>query len=168
MSARILLTTTVHWPSSARLLGAFAGTGASADALLPAGHVAGHSRFLAHRHFYDPMFPRRSLARAIAASAPDLVIPCDDRALGQLLKLADRFPQLIERSLGRLASYPTLVARHDFLAPAGTLRIAPPNTLAVGPAEDFLHPLAAHGRPSLRSGRRNWGAGGGASPANPP
>src|ERR1700684_4105458 len=103
---RILLSTTVDWPSTARLAGAFAGVGAEVQALLPAGHVAGKSRFLSDHHLYEPLFPRASLKRAIARAKADLVIPCDDRALAQLLAAGSA--ALLERSLGRVESYPTL------------------------------------------------------------
>src|ERR1700743_1070263 len=111
MSPRVLLTTTMLWPSTARLAGAFAGVGARVEALLPIGHVAGKSRFVSARHDYDPMFPARALRKAVEASEPDLVVPCDDRALAQLLALDA--PALLERSLGPVENYPALVSRAD-------------------------------------------------------
>ena len=167
MGARILLTTTVHWPSTARLVSAFAGAGALIDALLPAGHVAARSRFLGRRHFYDPLFARRSLARAIAQGAPDLVVPCDDRALAQLLQLAGRFPRLLERSLGRPASYPALMARGDFMAAARALGIAGPPTVAVRTEEDYHRALAALGTPAVLKRDGSWGGDGVAIVRNP-
>ena len=65
MVTRILLSTTVHWPSTARLASAFAAVGAQVDALYPAGHVNAKSRFVCGRYLYNPLLPLPSLALAI-------------------------------------------------------------------------------------------------------
>lgn len=156
MTARILLVTTVHWPSTARLAGAFANAGERVDAVLPDGHVAARSRFLSNRHAYHPLFPVASLCRAVSRATPDLIVPCDDRALGQVLALAPKYPALIEHSLGRLQSYPSLVARSTFIAIARTLGIAAPESIEVRGEAD----LGALGFPSVLKADGSWGGDG--------
>src|ERR1700712_5957954 len=105
MALRILLATAVSWRAAARLAGAFAGAGAQVEALFAAGHVLGKSRFVSGRHSYNPYFPQASLAQAVARAAPDLIVPCDDRALALVLAHAPN-AGLLARSFGRLRSAP--------------------------------------------------------------
>jgi Carbamoyl-phosphate synthase L chain, ATP binding domain len=160
MGARILLTTTVDWPTTARLLAAFAKAGALADALLPGGHVAARSRFLRERFFYDPLFPLASLRRALDDAEPDLVIPCDDRALAQLLRLPERYRPLLDRSLGRRAAYRLLASRSDSIAAARTLGIAAPQTIAVRTEQDLPAALGDVGLPAALKIDGAWGGDG--------
>ncbi|MEJ0028080.1 MAG: ATP-grasp domain-containing protein [Rhizomicrobium sp.] len=167
MSPRVLLATTVQWPSFARLAGAFAGVGAQVEALLPSGHVAGKSRFVSRTHAYNPLFPLGALARAIAAAAPDLVVPGDDRALAHLLSLSAGHAALVERSLGRVASYATLIARRDFIGAAQAAGIAAPRTIRLDGAGDLEAGLAAIGFPAVLKVDGSWGGEGTVVAANP-
>ncbi len=67
---------------------------------------------------------------------PDLVVPCDDRALVQLLSLPGH-TALIERSLGRIACYPTLLARSDLICAARAAAIAAPKTFRLESENDL-------------------------------
>jgi hypothetical protein len=158
MTPRILLTTTMHWPSAARLAGAFAGVGAHVEALLPIGHVANKSRFVAAVHDYDPMFPARALKKAVRRAEPDLVVPCDDRALAQFLAL-DAVP-LLDRSLGRTENYPALVSRCDLIAEARALGIRAPQTMQVPREENLEQALACIGLPAVLKVDGSWGGDG--------
>jgi hypothetical protein len=165
MGPRILLVTTVHWPSAARLAGAFAGAGAEIAALFPPDHVIGKSRFVRQRHLYSPYFPQASLAAAVAEAQPDLIVPCDDRALEMLRTLHARtlkksVAALIERSLGKIASYPVLTARSDFIASARAAGIAAPETIAVGNEDELDYALARLGTPAVLKSDGSWGGGG--------
>jgi hypothetical protein len=163
MSPRVLLTTTVRWPSSARLVGAFAAVGARVEALLPQGHVARASRFLSARHNYDPLFPVAALKHALTATAPDLIVPCDDRALTHLLEAARRVPKtadVIARSLGRLESYPTLVARGTFIAAARAMRILAPATEKIRSKEEFFAVFEQFDRRAVLKADGSWGGDG--------
>ena len=165
MGPRILLVTTVNWPSSARLAGAFAGVGAHVEALFPPGHVKGKSRFVQGRHFYSPYFPQASLTAALARSRPDLVVPCDDRALEMLRTLYAQTPSkavagLIERSLGNIASYRTLTARSDFIDSARALGIVAPVTVPVTSEQDLQFELSRLGYPAVLKADRSWGGDG--------
>jgi hypothetical protein len=158
MGLRILLTTTVRWPSTARLAAAFAGVGAHVEALLPDRHVARKSRFVARIHLYSPLFSALSLRRAIARAEPDIVVPCDDRALTQLLKAGDS--TLLERSLGNVASYPGLMARRDFIAAARVLDLVAPKAIRLGSESDLEAALLDIGFPAVLKTDGSWGGDG--------
>ena len=161
MAVRILLTTTLNWPSTARLAGAFAGVGARVDALFPRGHVLGSSRFVAARHRYTAWAPLTALARAIATAEPDLVVPCDDRALSQLMRLdREPFHALIARSLGAPQNYSALTARSTFIGSARAAGIAAPQTILV-PHESLLDSaLEETGFPAVLKADGSWGGEG--------
>lgn len=133
MAPRVLLVTTMNWPTSAKLAGAFAQAGAHVEALYPPGHVTGLSRFVSGRHIYRRLYPLTSIAEALATANVDVIVPCDDRAVRWLVALHARgqFAALIERSLGRVESYPTLMKRFAFMQAARALGIDTPDTVAV-------------------------------------
>jgi hypothetical protein len=163
MSRKILLTTTVDWPSAARLAGAFAQLGAGVEALFPRGHVLGVSRYPKHTHLYRPLHPLPSLACAIEAAAPDMVVPCDDRALAQLLTLTASRPDLTAlttRSLGSLDSYPLMLSRGMSIALARDAGIVAPATLEVPDENSLPKMLEEIGLPCVVKSDGSWGGGG--------
>ena len=163
MGPRILLATTVNWPFAARLVGAFAGVGARVEALFPAGHMMGKSRFLAGGHGYRPLFPLTSLDIAIRSAAPDLIVPCDDRAVAQLLALGARDPRagaLVSHSLGCPESYPALTARDRFVDAARSAGIAAPHTVRLNSETDLDGELSRSGFPAVLKADGSWGGEG--------
>jgi len=156
MRQKILLATTVNWPSAARLAGAFSLLGAGVEAVFPRGHVLRRSRYLERAHRYRPLQPLSSMAHAIAAAAPDLVVPCDDRALSLLLALK-QFEPLLTRSLGPLASHAVLAARAPSIAAAREEGIAAPLTLAVPGLDALPGALAEAGLPCVMKVDGSWG-----------
>ncbi|HEY4940798.1 MAG TPA: ATP-grasp domain-containing protein [Rhizomicrobium sp.] len=165
MGPRILLVTTMNWPSSARLAGAFAGVGAHVEALFPPGHVKGKSRFVHGRHHYSALFPQASLVSAIARAAPDLIVPCDDRALALLRAQQAQAPrsapaELIARSLGNTQSYRTLIARSDFIAAARAAGIVAPQTVPVANEQVLEAELSRLGYPAVLKSDGSWGGEG--------
>lgn len=94
------------------------------------------SLHLSHATVYHPLWPGTSLRDAIGKSRPDLVVPCDDRAVLQLLALYDEIRttrpgddptiRMIERSLGRPSEYPKMMSRVTFIEQARALGIRAP------------------------------------------
>jgi formate-dependent phosphoribosylglycinamide formyltransferase (GAR transformylase) len=93
----------------------------------------------AHKTYaYDSLAPLRSLASAITASSPDLIIPGDDPATMQLHALYERESKrgrkgalicsVIERSLGSPSSFPQVYARTGLLEIAQEEGIRVPRT----------------------------------------
>jgi hypothetical protein len=152
MGARILLATTVLWPSAARLAGAFADAGARVEAVFPSDHMLGKSRYLAAAHGYAPLLPYRSFAHAVTRAMPDLVVPCDDRALSLLLEVASYSPALrpfLERSLGSADVYPDLIERSRFIRAARAMGIRAPETAAVADEAQLEVELRSAGYPAV-------------------
>jgi hypothetical protein len=165
MNSRILLTTTMDWPNAARLAGAFAQAGARIEALFPRHHPMRFSRYLSGSHAYSPLAPLETLRRAIAASAPDLIVPCDDRAVLQLLQLQQEaehaaLRDLITFSLGNPMVYPRLMARHGFMAEAALIGVTTAPSIAVADEEQLEEALAAFGFPAVLKADESWGGDG--------
>jgi hypothetical protein len=159
VTQKILLATTVDWPSAARLAGAFSVLGASVEAVLPGHHVLRRSRYLSRAYPYRALHPLASLAQGIEAAEPDLVVPCDDRALSALLALTG-FETLLTRSLGPLAGYAVLTARAPSIAAAREEGIAAPLTLAVDELQALPEALEHVGLPCVMKVDGSWGGGG--------
>jgi hypothetical protein len=159
MKQKILLATTVSWPSAARLAGAFAMLGSRVEAVFPRGHVLRVCRYLDRAYRYRPRRPIQSMADAIRKAEPDLVIPCDDRSLMLLLQLKE-FAPLLERSLGPPESYPVLMARAPSIAAAREVGVTAPLTLAVPDVESLRDALAQVGLPCVMKADSSWGGDG--------
>jgi len=163
MTQNILLATTVKWPSAAYLAGAFASLGCSVEAVFPRGHVLGVSRYVGRAHAYRPLRPRSSLATAIAAAKPDLIVPCDDRAISHLLSIGAHAPEvtaLLVRSMGRLESYPFMLARSRAIAIAEADGISTPLTVAITNESEFWRALERVGLPAVLKADGSWGGDG--------
>jgi len=166
MPAKVLLLSSVGWPSVARLAAGFAHAGCSVDALAPDGAAVAASRYLAHHHLYRALYPLSSMRVAIEAAAPQLAICCDDRALAQLLDLyrkhaeASRFGDLIETSLGNPAAVPRLISRYGFMEEARAEGIRVPDTLPVATKCDLEAAIAALGFPLVLKSDGSWGGDG--------
>jgi len=159
MKQKILLATTVDWPSAARLAGAFAELGACVEAIAPRRHALHASRYPKHIYRYAPLDPQASFARAIHSAEPDRVIPCDDRALALLLSLRP-VEALLRHSLGPLESYAVLMARSPSMAAAREEGIAAPLTLGVPDIAALPEALERVGLPCVLKTDASWGGGG--------
>jgi hypothetical protein len=158
---KILLSTTMRWPTAARLAGAFAQSGCAVDAIAPAGHPLDVSRYPTRRFRYRALAPLRTLHAAIADSKPDLIVPCDDRALAHLLALQHgEFAGLVARSLGAPQHYAQLTGRAGFLAAARDAGVAVPDTIAVEDKSTFEFALAMMGLPAVLKTDGSWGGDG--------
>jgi hypothetical protein len=139
---KILLTATAKWPSAARLLIEFSKMGHGVSIVCPPyGHPSQTVR-IPHKTFpYRPLTPLRSLADAIEASHPDVIVPCDDLAVRHLHQLHSRkpgrnasgvdIPSLIVRSLGPPESYATVTSRNLFMEVSRDEAILTPNTRVI-------------------------------------
>jgi hypothetical protein len=169
MPHKVLLATTIGWSSTARLAGGFAKASFAVDAICPADAPVLASRYLARAYPYRALAPLASFKSAIAASRPDIVVPCDDRAVTHLLRLYDiargvlkdaSLAALIRRSLGKPENFPGLISRHAFIATARTLGINAPQTFAVANEKAFDACLAALGLPVVIKADGSWGGNG--------
>ncbi len=167
MAPKILLTATVPWPSIARLAGGFAEAGCMVDALSPRWAPLTASRYVARNYPYRPLSPLASLHAAVDASQPDLIVPCDDRAVSQWLQLYDAanraepgLAALIRRSLGNPENYSRLTSRCGFITAARKLGIVVPDTFRITNERDLDDRLSAFGLPAVLKADNSWGGDG--------
>ncbi len=161
---KILLITTVNWPSVPRYAAGFAAAGCTVEAFAPANAPVGRSRYLSRHHIYRSLLPLASLKRAIEAADPDLLVACDDRAVTHLLRLHARadgkIAALIARSLGAPNNYASMISRAESLTTLAALGIRVPETHAVASIEELETSLAKIGFPAVIKADGTWGGDG--------
>ena len=129
MSVTVLLTNTSWWPSSALVALALADAGVRVAAVYPRrGHALAKTTAVTQRFVYRATSPLKSLRKAIHAARPDLLLPCDDRAVSHLHRLhraslaegvtGRALADLIERSLGSPDAYEIVSSRGPLLRSA--------------------------------------------------
>ena len=112
-SPRVLLTGTARWAAPARIAIGLARAGCAVSAVCPApAHPLLKTSAVRQAFPYGALRPVESLAAAIEATDPDIIIPCDDRGVLHLHNLYSRecsqgrargdITRLIERSLGAI------------------------------------------------------------------
>lgn len=131
----VLIAATTWWPAPARLACAFAATGLGVAALCPPGHPLRKVRAVGRLFPYAALRPVDALARAVVACAPDLLVPCDDRAAEHCAALHARGDEatraLVRRSMGAPESYRLFGSRHALLQAAMREGVrVPPTELA--------------------------------------
>jgi len=134
-----LIIATTPWPLSGRLAVRLIAHGCEVAALCPRGHVLGNVAGMGPLFTYRARNSVAMLERAVAAAAPDIVIPCDDRAVWQLHELQERRPDLrglIETSLGRAAAFPAVRSRSRVMEVARECGIRVPETQPLESAGD--------------------------------
>jgi hypothetical protein len=170
MACKILLTTTVGWPSVARMAGGFAAASCVVDVLSPSGTPVTLSRYIRTHHAYRPLSPISSLAAAIDASQPDLVVACDDRSVRHLLQAyknlrareghASPVAALIERSFGKPENFAAMMSRDGFIATAREMGIRAPETIRVATEAELDSRLESVGLPAVLKSDGSWGGEG--------
>jgi hypothetical protein len=147
----VLLTTTLHLDKTARLAMAFADVDCDVLVLCPAGHWAKKLQCVRQCLHYSALRPLRSLQKVIEDAAPDLIIPCDDRAVRHTHVLHEMTanPEVrarLGRSLGAPEMFAVTEGRHDLMALARRHGIPVPDTMVINSVSDLLawhqeHPL---------------------------
>lgn len=137
--------------------------GCTVDALCPRGHALRKISGMQAIHSYSGPDPMAALERAIAASDPAVVVPCDDRTVWQLHVLHERRPDLrplIERSMGSAPSFPVLRSRAGLMQRAAQWGIRVPATQSVGSPEDILAWFRGRTGPAVIKLDGSWGGTG--------
>ena len=91
---------------------------------------------------YSALKPLRSLQRVIEHSAPDLIVPCDDRAVRHvhLLHEMTANPEVrarLGRSLGSPEMFAVTEGRHDLMALARRHGVPVPDTTVINSVSDL-------------------------------
>ena len=158
--AKILLAAATDWPFPARLAGAFTTLDARVEAVCLGNSPMRRSGFVPRLHRFSPLKPLTSLARAIAAAAPELVIPCDDLMAGLLWRLGQTRPELSPLLTRTGGDFPVLSSRNDFLREAAMAGVATADTIALESAGDLTRALAVFGLPLVVKADGSWGGDG--------
>lgn len=140
--SRVLLVTTCHLPSTARLAMAFAEVGCHVAVACPGSHPVRHTKAVSQLLPYSAFRPKQSLVSAIRQSAPDHVFPCDERAVRHLHQLQTEthrpeIRHLIESSVGAASNYAITETRHDLLRLAGAQGVRVPRSIAIHDVSDL-------------------------------
>jgi predicted ATP-grasp superfamily ATP-dependent carboligase len=164
MGRRVLLVTTVCWPSVARYAAGFAAAGCDVHAFSLAEAPVAASRYVVEHHLYNAFTPITSLLQAVERSSCDLLVACDDRAVAMLLRFAEAFDgafaPLVARSLGRLENYSDVLSRHASLAAMRAAGVRVPDTFAVSNEDALAGALSQIGFPAVLKVDGSWGGEG--------
>ncbi len=159
----LLVATATRWYGTARMPRALNRAGFDVALLTPRNSLAEHSRFVAKIGFLEdgagPQHWLNAFAAMVKATAPALVMPCDDMSFRLLQALALWPPEqlkaalalqlgaLIRHSLGDPAWYRTSVDKTLLPAAAAALDVRVPPGEVVGGLAEAEAFAAAHGYP---------------------
>jgi predicted ATP-grasp superfamily ATP-dependent carboligase len=169
MTRKVLLVTTVDWVSTARYAGGFAAASWTVDALSPRRAPVRLSRYVDTNHTYHPLCALASLRTAISKAQPDLLVPCDDRAAGQLVRLYRKesvrgtespIASLIRRSLGSPENIDAIMSRAGSMSATAEIGVRTPETVLVANEEDLDACLSRIGFPAVLKLDGSWGGDG--------
>jgi formate-dependent phosphoribosylglycinamide formyltransferase (GAR transformylase) len=158
---KVLLATTGQLPSTARLAMELHDAGAEVALISAGNHPARVLAFLAQCHTYRATNPGRSLQKAIRRSAPDLIIPCDERAVRDLHQLwrSTRDPAVrtvIEESVGPATSFPIVTSRHALLSLAAKAGVRVPESAPVPNIQALNAWIETHPTPFVLKADGSW------------
>ena len=144
---RVLIATTTWWPSAARLAVSFLGHGARVYAICPRGHPLRVLTAISSIHTYDHLSPLAGLIRAIKETQPDIIVPTDDRVVGNLHALYASVGKddpgslsirtLIERSLGAPNGFALSGTRDRLLQAVKAAGVRVPLGREIGSVDDL-------------------------------
>lgn len=140
------------------------------EAVCPSPHPLGVTSAVARIRPYHDLAPLRSVASAIAATKPDLIVPGDDLATRHLHDLYSRELRhgnagaplcgLIERSLGAHESFPVVFARTHCMDLAGQEGIRVPQTEVIANSAGLGSWIARMGFPTVLKANGSSGGNG--------
>ncbi|HVH76646.1 MAG TPA: ATP-grasp domain-containing protein [Stellaceae bacterium] len=165
MLPKILIFHTLRWPNAARLAIAFRQLGCAVDALALSDYPLDKLSAVERAHVYRPLTPLRSIRAAIEQSGPNLIIPCDEGAVAQLLRLhrqsnAPSLRTLIERSLGRVEGYERIATRSNLPGIAAEAEVRTPPARLVATGRELGEALPQLGFPAVLKADYSWSGDG--------
>lgn len=162
MPLKVLLTSTCWWPLAARLALRFAALGWNVEALCPSRHPLYQTKVVKRTYRYSPWHPRQALCAAVSTSLPDLIVPCDDRALAHILEAQAEDPAspvslIAANSLCPAESHPFLQRRGDLIQLARDLGLRAPEMRPVRDRADVRSAVTEFGLPVVLKTDGSWG-----------
>ncbi|QJW97747.1 ATP-grasp domain-containing protein [Frigoriglobus tundricola] len=159
----VFLIATAWVPIAARVGIRLVEHGCTVSAIGPRGHPLRHVTGIRVVHDFDPFDAPGSLAAALAAAAPTVVVPCDDAAAGLLHDVYHQRPDLralIAASIGAPDMYPVTRSRIGFMKLARARGLSVPDTVHVRhPADIDEWPFAESGPAVMKRGGTSGGYG---------
>jgi ATP-grasp domain len=139
---KILLASTGPWALGSRVAIGLSRVGCEVSALCASNDPLRKTKAVEQTFPYSGLRPLRSLSVAIEISRPQILVPCDDRAVQHLHELhkatpSDAVAALIERSLGHPDSYPIAAGRYSLLKVAREKGLRVADTSIITSADDF-------------------------------
>jgi ATP-grasp domain len=171
VTPKVLLTDTNRWALSARLAIGLSEAGCQVSAVCPVrGHALLKTRVVRQIFPYSGLHPLKSLAAAIDAVEPDIIVPSSDRGVEHLHELyaqsqrrgdaGRKLAVLIERSLGSSSSHSIVSSRYDLLALAREEGVRVPSTSRVNTPEEVELWRSREAFPWVLKVDGTWGGGG--------
>jgi thioesterase domain-containing protein len=164
---RPMILTTMRWFSAARLAQALTEAGFAVSACRPAGHPLGLVGGLTSDHRLHRMWQLSSLAKAIHATRPDVILPDDERALVLLRRLYARMRSadaqtaaVIARSLGEVDRWSLITSRAALANEARRVGVAAPESDVVDDADALRRWAAGRSMPIVLKTDGSWGGRG--------
>jgi hypothetical protein len=164
----VLIVTTSRWFPTARLAVAFANYGCTVHALCPASHPITKITPVEQVFQYRGLAPLKSVATAIAATNPDLLISGDDLATWHLHALHKQHAiagksgtnicTLVERSLGAPESFALIDDRASFMQASQQAGVRVPQNTLVSNSTELTRWSASAGFPLVL--KANYSSGG--------
>jgi hypothetical protein len=135
--------------------------GARVSLTSPRGHPARVLELVQQRLIYRALHPTRSLESALLRLRPDLVIPCDERAVRDLHSIcrSTRDPEvkrLILQSTSPSENYPTITSRVDLLALARREGVRVPPSMALPDNAALSKWMAENPLPFVQKADGSW------------
>jgi thioesterase domain-containing protein len=162
---RPMILTAQRWFSAARLAHALSEAGFVVSACRPRGHPLDQVDSLATARRLHKLWPLRSIAAAIRAADPDLVICDDESSLALLRRLLARvrttdpeMAELLVRSLGD--DWPCIMSRTELASEARALNLATPETAVIDNADALHKWVTEHDLPIVLKTDGSWGGRG--------
>jgi hypothetical protein len=146
-AGKVLLVSATAWPACAKLAIAFLRHGCHVEAVCASGHPLAYVSGIRRIYPYRAWTSLRSLETALYASAPDLIVPCDDgvvRQLHHLYRIVPALREVIERSLGSAEYYDIVDSRAMFMRVAEDLGVRVADTVEVDTIADLEAWFATH------------------------
>jgi hypothetical protein len=157
----ILLATTGHLPSTARLAMELHDAGALVSLIAPSNHPGRALSVLSDRMVYRALSPRKCLEGHLTRLRPDMVIPCDERTVRDLHAIwrstqDGQVKQLIERSTAPASSFPTITSRAALLSLAQQQGVRVPPSMPLPQASDLDRWTEHHQAPFVLKADGSW------------
>jgi hypothetical protein len=165
---RVLLTNSDRFAYPARIAVALSKLGCDVSAVCSrAGHPLTRTRAVQRVFPYRVLKPLDSLRYAIEQAKPEMIVPCDDRAVQHLHELhktsqsqgasGKNLAELIERSLGAPEYYSIVSSRHLLMEAARELGIRVPATKIVHSQKDLASWQEEQKLPWVLKADGTWG-----------